>query len=158
MGKSLWLPDEMWLLYPNEISPFVEEIAAFLYVDDAFLREQVLNAFGRIGRADCTLIKPYRERIFSLAKDDDLNVRLAFIWTSENIATNTPEVYQKSISVFEKLLDYENIQIRMEASEIFRVLGKRKSKYVYDCRDKLKSMERLMVMKYFKKLLLFSIA
>lgn len=139
-GKSLWLLGEMGLLYPNEISPFVDKIAAFLNAEDAFLRERALNALGRIGRADHTLITPYCDRMFSLSDDDSPNVRLAFIWASENIATNTPEVYEKSISVFEKLLDDENVRVRMEAPEMFRVLGKRKPEYVRHCMDKLKNL------------------
>ena len=91
MGKSLWLLGEMGLLYPNEISPFIEKIAAFLNAKDAFLRERALNALGRIGRANYALVKPYWEKIFLLSTDDSPNVRLSFIWASENIATNTPE-------------------------------------------------------------------
>lgn len=137
-GKSLWLLGEMGLLYPNEISPFVEKIASFLNAKDAFLRERALNALGRIGRTDYTLIKPYWQKIFLLSADDSPNVRLSFIWASENIATNTPESYEKFISVFEKLLDDENVRVRMEAPEMFRVLGKRKPEYVCHCLDKLK--------------------
>ena len=140
VGKSLWLLGEMGMLYPNEISLFIEEIAAFLNAEDAFLRERSLNALGRIGRADYTLVRPYWDRIFSLSNDDSPNVRLAFIWASENIATNTPEAYEKSISAFEKLLDDENVRVRMEAPEMFRVLGKRKPEYVRYCLDKLKAL------------------
>lgn len=139
-GKSLWLLGEMGLLYPGEVSPFVEEIAAFLHAEDPFLRERALNALGRIGRVDYTLVKPYWDRIFVLSNDVDPNVRLAFIWASENIATNMPEAYEKVIPVFEKLLDDENIRVRMEAPEMFRVLGKRKPGYVRHCLDKLKDL------------------
>lgn len=34
IGKSLWLLGEMGMLYPEEISPFVEQIAAFLKSND----------------------------------------------------------------------------------------------------------------------------
>ena len=44
----------------------------------------------------------------------------------ENIATNTPDVYEGHIQVFEKLLRDENDKVRMEAPEMFRVLGKRR--------------------------------
>ena len=140
MGKSLWLLGEMGLLYPNEISPFIEKIATFLNAKDAFLRERALNALGRIGRANYALVKPYWEKIFLLSTDDSPNVRLSFIWASENIATNTPEAYEKFVSVFEKLLDDKNVRVRIEAPEMFRVLGKRKPEYVYHCLDKLKSL------------------
>lgn len=139
-GKCIWLLGEMGLLYPNEVDPFIEEIAAFLNAENAFLRERALNALGRIGRADYTLIKPYWDKMFSLSNDDCPNVRLAFIWASENIATNMPEAYENTISVFEKLLDDENVRVRMEAPEMFRVLGKRKPEYVSYCLDKLKNL------------------
>ena len=140
VGKSLWLLGEMGLLYPGEVSPFVEEIAAFLHAEDAFLRERAVNALGRIGRADQTLVRPYWEKMFSLSDDENPNVRLAFIWASENIATNMPEAYEKYIPVFEELLDDENVRVRMEAPEMFRVLGKRKPAYVRCCLDKLKTL------------------
>ena len=137
-GKSLWMLGEMGLLYPAEVQPFMNEIAAFLDAEDAFLRERALNALGRIGRAKYTLIQPYWEKMLSLAEDGSPNVRLSFIWASENIATNAPEAYENVIPVFERLLDDENVRVRMEAPEMFRVLGKRKPEYVRHCLEKLR--------------------
>lgn len=139
-GKALWLLGEMGLLYPKEISRFVEKITAFLNAEDAFLRERALNAMGRIGRADCTLVQPYFDRMFLLSSDGNPKVRLAFIWASENIAANSPELYEKYIPVFEKLLDDGNVRVRMEAPEMFRVLGKRRPEYVRCCMDKLRAL------------------
>lgn len=42
---------------------------------------------------------------------------------SENIATNTPAPYQEHMSVFAKLQQDGDDKVRMEAPEIFRVLG-----------------------------------
>ena len=137
-GKSLWMLGEMGLLYPAEVRPFLEEIAAFLDADDAFLRERALNALGRIGRAEYALVQPYWENMLPLAEDESPNVRLSFIWASENIATNTPEAYQAAIPVFERLLGDENVRVRMEAPEMFRVLGKRRPEYVQHCLETLK--------------------
>ena len=137
-GKSLWMLGEMGLLYPAEVQPFMNEIAAFLDAEDAFLRERALNALGRIGRAKYTLVQPYWEKMLSLAEDGSPNVRLSFIWASENIATNAPEAYENVIPVFERLLDDENVRVRMEAPEMFRVLGKRKPEYVRHCLEKLR--------------------
>ena len=64
-------------------------------------------------------------------------MRLSFIWASENIATNTPEVFEQWVPAFEALLDDENIRVRMEAPEMFRVLGKRRPVYVRHCLEKL---------------------
>lgn len=140
IGKSLWLLGEMGMLYPEQISQFVKQIAAFLKSNDELLKERALNALGRIGRSNYELIKPHWDDMFLLATDDSPNVRLSFIWASENIATNTPEAYEQSISVFEMLLDDENVRVRMEAPEMFRVLGKRKPNFVHHCLDKLKSL------------------
>ena len=138
--KSLWLLGEMGMLYPEEISPFVAQIAAFLKSNNEFLKERALNALGRIGRSNCKLIEPYLEEMFLLSTDDSPNVRLSFIWASENIATNTPEAYEHFIPIFENLLDDKNVRVRMEAPEMFRVLGKRKPNFVRQCLDKLKTI------------------
>lgn len=138
IAKALWLLGEMGMLYPEEISPFVAQIAAFLKSNSELLKERSLNALGRIGRSNYKLIKPYLDEMFLLATDDSPNVRLSFIWASENIATTTPEAYEHLIITFERLLDDDNVRVRMEAPEMFRVLGKRKPNYVHHCLDKLK--------------------
>lgn len=56
---------------------------------------------------------------------------------SENISTNTPAACINFLHVFEKLLDDENERVRMEAPEIFRVIGKRKSELVLPYLEKL---------------------
>ena len=60
----------------------------------------------------------------------DAGVRLSFIWASENIATNTPDIYEDHMPIFEKLLYDLDDRVRMEAPEIFRVLGKRRPEFV----------------------------
>ena len=62
--------------------------------------------------------------------DEEPAIRLSFIWASENITTNTPDVYKDHIPVFEKLLHDADDRVRMEAPEIFRVLGKRRPEFV----------------------------
>lgn len=141
-AKAMWLLGEMGLIYPQEIAPYTKEIASFIVSENDLLRERTANALGRIGRADYKLIAPYFKELFTLAGDKSSNVRLSFIWASENIATNTPEAYKNHISVFEKLLDDENVRVRMEAPEMFRVLGKRKPEYVSHCLDKLKILSK----------------
>ena len=136
-GKALWMLGEMGLAYPDEVDPFVRERAAFREAEDAFLRERAMNALGRIGRADYELVKPYWGKIFRLSGDESPNVRLSFIWASENIATNTPGVFEAWVPVFEALLDDENVPVRMEALEMFRVLGKRRPACVRHCLEKL---------------------
>ena len=130
VAKALWMLGEMGLQYPNKIEIHIKKIASFLNSPYDLLRERSLNALGRVGRADFNLIKPYFDKIIDLSKDNCSNVRLSFIWASENIATNNPIAYKEHISIFVKLLEDENNRVRMEAPEMFRVLGKRKPEYV----------------------------
>ena len=129
-AKALWLLGEMGLKYPCEIACCVLSIAAFLNSVDPLLRERAINALGRIGRADFELVKTYWNDLFRFAKDEAPNVRLNFIWASENIATNTPDVFGDYMNVFAGLLNDSDERVRMEAPEIFRVLGKRRPEFV----------------------------
>ncbi len=129
-AKALWLLGEMGLQHPDKIAACVPAVSGFLRSGDPLLRERALNALGRIGRADFSLIKDCWNGFFRFAKDDAPNVRLNFIWSAENIATNTPDVYAGFMDVFEELLRDPDEKVRMEAPEIFRVLGKRKPQFV----------------------------
>lgn len=139
-GKALWLLGEMGLRYPQRLMPYLNGIAAYLSSEDSFLRERATNALGRIGRTDFALVEPYMERLLALAEDESPGVRLAFIWASENIATNTPEVFAEKLPRYTKLLHDENDRVRIEAPEILRVLGKRKPEYVKPYLDELKHL------------------
>ena len=48
----------------------------------------------------------------------------------ENIATNTPDPYEDYMTLFAELLHDEEDKVRMEAPEMFRVLGKRRPQFV----------------------------
>ncbi len=129
-AKTLWLLGEMGLKFPNKIATYVASISDFLNSPTPLLRERALNALGRIGRADFELVKPYWNDLFRFAKDEAPNVRLNFIWASENIATNTPDIYADSMEIFVNLLYDFDDKVRMESPEIFRVLGKRQPELV----------------------------
>ena len=105
-------------------------IASFLDNPVPLLRERAVNAIGRIGRGSFSVIEPYWTDLFRFAIDEAANVRLAFIWASENIATNTPDIYEDHMPAFAELLHDTDDKVRMEAPEIFRVLGKRRPKLV----------------------------
>lgn len=137
-AKALWLLGEMGLMYPNLVEDSVPGIASFLYSNVPLLRERALNALGRIGRGDFRLIENYWNELFHFATDEEPNVRLSFIWASENIATNTPDVYENHMAVFERLLHDADDRVRMEAPEIFRVLGKRRPLFVKPYEQELK--------------------
>lgn len=129
-AKALWLLGEMGLLFPEELSPYVARIETFLDSQEPLLRERALNALGRIGRGHFASVEPYLDKMSSLATDENPKVRLAFIWASENIATNTHDAYAQSLSIFAQLLHDSDDKVRMEAPEMFRVMGKRRPQIV----------------------------
>ena len=129
-AKALWLLAEMGLAYPQSVRDAVPAITSFCNSPVPLLRERALNAIGKIGRGDYHLIKPYWADLFCFADDAAAQVRLSFRWASENIATNTSDIYENHMPVFERLLHDPDDKVRMEAPEIFRVLGKRRSEFV----------------------------
>ena len=129
-AKALWLLGEMGLEYPPLVEDAVPAIAAFCDSPVPLLRERAANALGRIGRGSFPAIEPYWAGLFRLASDEAARVRLSFIWASENIATNTPDVYEDHMPVFGALLRDPDERVRMEAPEIFRVLGRRRPAFV----------------------------
>lgn len=129
-AKALWLLGEMGLAYPLSIKDTVPAIASFLSNLEPLLRERAVNALGRIGRGCYQSIELYWADLFHFAHDEVASVRLAFIWASENIATNMPDPYKDYMSVFAELLHDSDDRVRMEAPEIFRVLGKCRPEFV----------------------------
>lgn len=139
-AKALWLLGEMGLEHPSSVKDSVDSIAAFCDSKDPLLRERAVNALGRIGRGDYSLIEQYWTGLFRFASDDEPKVRLSFIWASENIATNTPDIYGDYMSIYEELLNDTDDKVRMEAPEIFRVLGKRRPEFVRPYIEKLQKI------------------
>ena len=129
-AKALWLLGEMGLCFPMDVENTVPAIASFCDDPEPLLRERAVNALGRIGRGSYHLIEPYWTGLFRFSRDKEANVRLAFIWASENIATNTPDPYENYMPVYSKLLHDSDDRVRMEAPEIFRVLGRRRPEFV----------------------------
>jgi len=127
----------MGMNFPAALGNGVSPVASFLKSADPLLRERALNALGRIGRGDYTLIEPYWADLFRFARDREPKVRLSFIWASENIAANTPDPYGPHMPVFAGLLCDSEDRVRMEAPEIFRVLGKRRPEFVRPYLDQL---------------------
>ena len=139
-AKALWLLGEMGLVFPHKVGDSMPAIVSFLGSREPLLRERALNALGRIGRGCFTLVEPYWEKLFRFAHDEEAKVRLAFIWASENIATTTPDPYGDHMVVFAGLLHDSDDRVRMEAPEMFRVLGKRRPEFVEPCLDTLQWM------------------
>ena len=141
-AKALWLLGEMGLVYPQSVQNAVPSIASFLDSPEPLLRERAVNALGRVGRGDYSLIKSYWTDLFRFASDEEPKARLSFIWASENIATKTPDIYEDHMPVFEKLLHDTDDKVRMEAPEIFRVLGKRRPEFVKPYLDQLRQISK----------------
>ena len=139
-AKALWLLGEMGLEYPLKVQDTVPAIVSFCDSTEPLLRERAVNALGRIGRGKYSVIEPYWTDLFRFASDEEAKVRLSFIWASENIATNTPDIYEDYMPIFETLLHDADDKVRMEAPEIFRVLGKRKPEFV---RPYLEQLQRV---------------
>ncbi|MDO5121101.1 MAG: hypothetical protein Q4D46_03375, partial [Erysipelotrichaceae bacterium] len=108
----------------------VPGIASFLDSSVPLLRERAVNAIGRTGRGNYQVIEPYWKSLFRFAVDEDPKVRLSFIWASENIAANIPDIYEGYMDLFAGLLHDPDDKVRMEAPEIFRVLRRRRPEFV----------------------------
>ena len=130
----------MGLIYPQSVQDTVPAIASFLDSPEPLLRERAVNALGRIGRGSYPVIESYWTDLFRFAADEESKVRLAFIWASENIATSTPDIYAVHMSVFAVLLHDADDKVRMEAPEIFRVLGKRRPGFVRPYLEQLRQI------------------
>lgn len=139
-AKALWLLGEMGLAFPETIKDSIAAVASFCDSAEPLLRERALNALGRIGRGCFQTVEPYWEGLFRLANDKEASVRLAFIWSSENIATNTPDPYRDRMPLFAELLYDSDDRVRMEAPEMFRVLGKRRPDFVEPYLDQLRAL------------------
>ena len=139
-SKALWMLGEMGLAFPSSIKNSVDAIASFRNSTEPILRERAINSLGRIGRGCFNSVEPYWNDLFRFAHDEDASVRLAFIWASENIATNTPDPYKDHMPLFAELLHDSDDRVRMEAPEIFRVLGKRKPDFVKPYIDRLRNI------------------
>ena len=136
-AKALWILGEMGLKYPKEIAPHINNIAAYLEDDDSKLRERSANAIGRIGRADKDLIIDYMDTLMKLKDDESENVRHAFIWACENIAVNAPDIFCEKLDIFYEMISDSGDKVRIEAPEMFRVVGKRKPECVKAYLEKL---------------------
>ena len=129
-AKALWLLGEMGLAHPQSVGDAVPAIAPFCRSPEPLLRGRAAGAMGRIGRAGFQMIEPYWAGLFRLAADEEPRVRLSFIWASENIAVNAPDIYAEHMPVFVELLRDPDDRVRMEAPEMFRVLAKRRPELV----------------------------
>lgn len=136
-AKALWLLGEMGLKYPMEIERYIKDIIPYLENDNPKLRQRATNAIGRIGRANENLIIHYMDRLMKMKDDESDNVRHAFIWACENIAVNAPELFCEELEIYYQMIFDSGEKVRIEAPEMFRVIGKRKPYCVKPYLEKL---------------------
>lgn len=136
-AKALWLLGEMGLRHPKEIEGYVEDIVSYMDNDDSKLRERSINAIGRIGRADKNLIISHLDKLMDMRLDESENVRHAFVWACENIASTAPELFCEKLDIFYDMIFDSGQKVRIEAPEMFRIIGKQKPDYVMPYLEKL---------------------
>ena len=136
-AKALWLLGEMGLRHPKEIEGYVEDIVSYMDNDDSKLRERSVNAIGRIGRADKNLIISHLDKLMDMRLDESENVRHAFVWACENIASTAPELFCEKLDIFYDMIFDSGQKVRIEAPEMFRVIGKQKPDCVIPYLEKL---------------------
>lgn len=141
-AKALWLLGEMGLKHSGEISDYVADIAVYMGSGDSKLRERSANALGRIGRGDVSLVADYIENLMELRFDTDENVRHAFIWACENIATNNPEMFCDNLDIFFDMISDSSDKVKIEAPEMFRVVGKTKPECVVPYLERLEEISQ----------------
>ena len=136
-AKALWILGEMGLRYPQQVETHIEQIAGYLEDNHPKLRERSINSLGRIGRADKNLVISYLDQLMKAREDETGNVRLAFVWACENIATNAPDLFCEKLDIFYDMIGDSNEKVRIESPEMFRVIGKRKPMCVKPYLEKL---------------------
>ena len=136
-AKALWLLGEMGLRHPGQIEPYVDDIAGYMKDDNPKLRERSANAIGRIGRANSDLVMPHMDGLMELKDDESGTVRHAFVWACENIAVNACELFCGKLDIFYRLIFDSTEKVRIEAPEMFRVVGKRRPDCVKPYLEKL---------------------
>ena len=136
-AKALWILGEMGLKYPRVIEEYLNDIVYYMNDGNSKLRERSTNALGRIGRADENLIIPHMDKLMKMRYDESENVRHAFIWACENISTNAPELFCEKLDIFYEMISDPEEKVRIEAPEMFRVIGKNKPDCVIPYLEKL---------------------
>lgn len=139
-AKALWLLGEMGLKYPDEIKPYIEDISSYMENENPKLRERSANALGRIGRANKDSIISYMDKLMEMKDDEEYNVIHAFIWACENIGMNAPELFCDKLDIFYDMIFDSEDKVRIEAPEMFRVIGKTKPNCVKPYLDKLEDI------------------
>ena len=129
--KAIWMIGEMCFAFPELLTnSLFEQLSTFLRSTNVLLHERAICAIGRIGRSNGDIVKPYLDELLLGLQSPESTIRMNTIWASENIATTHVEFFEKKMDAFLPCLYDENEKVRMEAPEIFRVIGKRQPELV----------------------------
>ena len=101
-------------------------VASLLSSESTKIKAKALWLLGEMGLKFPLAIKDGVSAIAAFCDSAEplLRERAVNAWASENIATNTPDPYKDYLPLFAELLHDSNDRVRMEAPEMFRVLGK----------------------------------
>ena len=79
----------------------------------------------------------YMGQLMKMKDDESSNVRHTFIWACENIATNAPDLFCDKLDIFYEMISDSEDKVRIEAPEMFRVIGKTRPNCVKPYLEKL---------------------
>jgi HEAT repeat protein len=139
---ACWTAGQIGINRPELYSDKIDLLFDLIHHSDFKVRENSLFAIGRIGRAKPSLIEKLIHKIIEKKTDTEPKVRMNMIWASENIANSKPDLFQPYIKDFEDLLKDPDIKnVRREAPEFFRVMGKHA---VYFVKNSIPELEKLL--------------
>lgn len=124
--KAIWMIGEICFAFPELLTDSLfEQLKSFSKSTRILLCERAICAIGRIGRSNGQMVKTYIDDLLLNLQSPESTIRMNTIWASENIATAHPDFFEGRINAFIPCLYDKNERVRMEAPEIFRVIGKR---------------------------------
>lgn len=125
VSHSYWTIGEIGSNRPEKVAHLVDEAFASLKAKNWEIREKALFAIGKTGRADINTVSHRIDKILQMHCDPIAKVRLSMLSACENIAHTKAKLFTPYIGLFERLLDDpDEVCVRGQAPEIFRVIGK----------------------------------
>ena len=139
--KAIWMIGEMCFAFPELLTaPLFEQLKTLLNSTNVLLHGRAICALGRIGRSNGDVAKSTLDKLLLGLQLPESEIRMKTIWAAENIATSYPEFFSGKMQLFVPCLYDKNERVRIEAPEIFRVVGKRKPELTIPFADILQSI------------------
>ena len=117
--------------------PYVSSLLAH---DSVKIQAKALWLLGEMGLAYPLSVQDVVQDIASFCSSPVSLLRERAVNALGRIGPNTPDIYENYMSVFAGLLDDTDDKVRMEAPEIFRVLGKHRPEFVRPYLEQLQRM------------------